>query len=205
MFINPGFTVSYRVRAEFDPNDLLDTEESDLCDTSDVLNAATATGPCGGYTDVETESPVNNPPVGMSTAFGNDTRQTILGTAINEALPGVLANDTDVDSPLRTGDPPTIPGFIGRRAVLLTSTGTPIEIAQNAKGLYTTTTTGGGVVILNRNGSFTYTPKNPGPDSFRYKADDGFWTDHEKHPSIALSDFGGVKTVNITVFPKGKK
>jgi len=64
------------------------------------------------------------------------------------AARGVLANDTDTDSP---GNP--------LRAVLLTG---PSH----------------GTLVFNANGSFTYNPANgfAGTDTFTYKADDGVWS-----------------------------
>jgi hypothetical protein len=87
------------------------------------------------------------------------------------ALAGVLSNDTDVDSPKSI-----------LRAVL---------VAQPPSGN----------VVLETNGSFTYTPKNgfTGTDTFYYKVDDGLW---DGDTSVRLSDFSDTVAVTITVTAK---
>ena len=83
---------------------------------------------------------VNDPPVGAADNYSinEDTLLTV-------AAPGVLGNDTDVDSPPAS-----------RTAVLVTG---PTR----------------GSLMLNANGSFSYTPalNYNGPDAFTYKANDG--------------------------------
>src|SRR5215213_2628509 len=75
--------------------------------------------------------------------------------ALIVAAPGVLANDRDGDSP--SADTP--PVFLGRRAV---------RVAGPSSG----------TLVLNSNGSFTYTPNICGrADSFTYTADDGPWSE----------------------------
>jgi len=82
---------------------------------------------------------------------------------------GVLANDTDDDSPASTV-----------RAVLVTG---------SAKG---------GTVTLNGDGSFTYAPKGGfvGTDTFTYKANDGTWP---RDPTVPLSADSPATTVTIVV------
>src|SRR5437867_2376948 len=87
-----------------------------------------------------TITPVNDPPVAV-----NNTYTTNEDTALNVPAPGVLGNDTDVDSPA--------------------SSLTAVLVAGPSHGTLT----------LNPNGSFTYTPaaNYNGSDSFTYKANDG--------------------------------
>ena len=82
---------------------------------------------------------------------------------------GVLANDSDVDSPA---------SFL--RAVRVT---TPAN----------------GTVVLNADGSFVYTPKNgfTGMDTFTYKANNGFWTADPTVPLSGDSDTVAV-TITVT-------
>ncbi len=88
------------------------------------------------------------------------------------AAPGVLANDSDTDSPVP---------FIGRRAVLVTG---PAH----------------GTLTLNADGSFTYTSAGgfSGIDTFVYKADDGLSVAPDL-PEVPLSAFSADITVTITV------
>jgi VCBS repeat-containing protein len=87
---------------------------------------------------------------------GNDAASTAEETALTVAAPGVLSNDTDVDSPTLS-------------AVLVSS---PAH----------------GTLILNADGSFTYSPaaNYSGADAFTYRASDGTLT-------------SGVATVALTV------
>ncbi len=82
-------------------------------------------------------------PVNDAPVAANDSYTTDEDTALNVSAPGVLGNDNDVD-----GDSLT--------AVLVTN------VAH-------------GTLTLNANGSFIYTPdaNYNGPDSFKYKANDG--------------------------------
>ena len=89
-------------------------------------------------------------------------------TVLNvSAAAGVLGNDTDDDSPMTH-----------LHAVLATQPGH-------------------GAVVLNANGSFSYTPNAgyAGPDSFTYKANDGIWTDG----LTPMSADSNPATVSITV------
>ena len=83
-------------------------------------------------------NPVNDAPVASNDAYSVNEDSTL-----NVAIPGVLANDSDVD-----GDPLT--------AVLVSSSSN-------------------GTLILNVNGSFSYSPNANfnGTDSFTYRANDG--------------------------------
>src|SRR5207249_4819768 len=96
---------------------------------------------------------VNDAPVAANDAF-----TTAEDTALVVAAPGVLGNDTDIDSA-------TLRSELGPGAAH-------------------------GTLVLNTNGSFTYTPeaKFNGGDSFTYKANDG-----------ALDS--NVATVSLTIRP----
>src|SRR5262249_2777661 len=120
-----GIEFTYRVRAEFD-----DTTPHSFSPFSKTV----------------TKTAINDAPTAV-----NDPGYT---TSKNKALKvttratGVLANDTDDDSPA------TI-----IRAVIVSG---PAN----------------GTVVLNADGTFTYTPKNgfSGVDTFTYKANDGPWS-----------------------------
>jgi len=105
-----------------------------------------------------------------------ESYSVLKGTVFNVAAPGVLGNDLDGDSPA---------GYIARRAQLVTN------VAH-------------GTLVLNANGSFTYTPANgyDGPDSFVYKSDDGLWSGAPPVPGVPLSGFSSNVTVSITVRKK---
>ncbi len=93
------------------------------------------------------------------------------GTTLNVAAPGLLANDTDTDSP-----------------------------AASIKAVaFTGPSMAGGQVALNADGSFTYTPPSSftGVDSFTSKANDGEWT--KDLPAVAMSPDSNAATVTITV------
>jgi hypothetical protein len=96
---------------------------------------------------------------------------------LDVAAPGVLANDTDVDSP---------PAFRARRAVLVTG---PLHGTVRC-GTQAATS-------ICANGSFTYDPASgySGPDSIIYKSDDGLWGT----TTIPLSGFSSNTTVSIVV------
>ena len=83
-------------------------------------------------------TPVNDPPETSTDAYSVDEDETL-----NVPMPGVLANDSDVD-----GDALT--------AILVS------DVTH-------------GALVLNADGSFTYTPATDynGADSFTYKANDG--------------------------------
>jgi hypothetical protein len=104
----------------------------------------------------------------------DDSYSTPQGTTLDVAAPGVLENDLDVDSP---------PAFLGRVAMLVSDPSN-------------------GVLILNADGSFTYTPNAGffGTDSFTYRANDGPWSGD---PNIPLSADSNDATVTITVFSDG--
>jgi hypothetical protein len=117
-----GVPFTYKVRAEFD--DVTPHEFS-------------------GFTRTATILAVNNPPTAV-----DDNYTMARNTTLNVAASGVLANDTDVDSPA---------SFL--RAVL-------------------TRGPESGTVTLNANGSFSYTPQTGfvGVDRFKYVANNGFWS-----------------------------
>jgi VCBS repeat-containing protein len=100
-----------------------------------------------------TVNEVNDPPVA-----GNDSYSLDEDTSLTIAAPGVLGNDTDVESD-------------------------PLTAVLNTDVSY-------GTLVLNANGSFTYTPANNfnGTDTFTYHANDGM-------------DDSNVATVMIVVNP----
>ncbi len=144
--------------------------------------------PESGWSVPVTITAVNTPPVAVGDS--GPTYTAVLNTPLNVAAPGVLSNDNDVDSPSL---------FKARRARLV-GPGTPVE---GPAGTFTGPTTSGGVIVLNSDGSFTYTPPSgltsPPPDTFTYKADDGPWSGDL---SIPLSDFSNTVTVTIQVKKK---
>ena len=92
---------------------------------------------------------INSAPV-ASIDTGYNTRKN---RALTVAAPGVLLNDVDVDS-----------------------------VAANVKAVFVSqqpNVATAGTIVLNANGSFTYTPKNGfgGPFMFTYKVANGTWTD----------------------------
>ena len=95
---------------------------------------------------------VNDAPVATA-----DNYTTNSNTTLNVAAPGVLANDSDIDSPALT-------------AVIVSGTG-PSH----------------GSLTLNGNGSFSYVPAHDytGPDSFSYRAFDG--TDYSNVAPVTLT------------------
>jgi hypothetical protein len=106
-----------------------------------------------------------------------DNYSTTQGKTLNVDAPhGVLANDTDVDSPATS-----------LKAVLLTPPATygPFH----------------GTVTLSPDGSFTYVPAQSfkGSDNFSYKAYDACGS-----PAAQCSDYSNVGTVTITVAKSGK-
>jgi hypothetical protein len=117
--------------------------------------------PLSGPSNFATILAVNDPPMAVKDPpLTNPDSYTInQGTTLNVVAPGVLANDTDVDSATLT--------------------------AVRVTGPYS-----GNVVVLNANGSFTYTPKASfyGSDSFTYTAND-----------VDPSRSSNVATVTITV------
>src|SRR5204862_74983 len=100
----------------------------------------------------------------------NDASTTLEDNAVTI---NVLANDTDVDSPLLGTD--------GRGPQLVSG---PAH----------------GVLILNGNGTFTYTPvlNFNGFDSFTYKVLSGTWSGP---PSQKMSADSNTATVAITIYP----
>jgi VCBS repeat-containing protein len=117
-----------------------------------------------GASNLVTVTGVNAPPVAAADAY-----TTSQDTTLSVASPGVLGNDSDVDSPT---------AFKGR---------TPALVSGPSHG----------VLTLNAAGSFTYLPNSGfyGTDSFTYKANDGMW----RATTIPLSGDSNVATVTITV------
>ncbi len=85
-----------------------------------------------------TIAPVNDAPVAVANAYN-----PIPGQTLNIAAPGVLSNDTDIDT-----------------------------VAANLTAVLVTPPSSGSLT-LNPNGSFSYTPATNGTFSFTYKANDG--------------------------------
>ena len=136
--LNADGSFSYTPAANYDGEDSFTYTANDgLVDSSPATVSITVT-------------PVNDAPVA-----GDDGYSTLEDTALSQAAPGVLVNDTDAESALT--------------AILVTG---PSH----------------GTLILNANGSFTYTPvlNYSGPDAFTYKANDG-------------TTYTGDATVSLTV------
>jgi VCBS repeat-containing protein len=104
-------------------------------------------------------------------AVADPTYTVVQNKALDVPAPGVLGNDTDEDSP----------ASILKVAVI---TATPAH----------------GTLVLNPNGSFTYTPQNgySGTDTFKYRVDDGKW----RSTNISMSALSNEVTVTITVTKK---
>ena len=121
-----------------------------------------------GWSQPATTTAVNDIPVAAAESY-----TTLNNITLTVAAPGVLTNDADTDSPS---------GFVGRRAILVT-------------------TTTNGTLVLNSNGGFTYQPKGGfvGSDSFTYKTNDGPWN---ADPTRPLSADSGTVTVSIQVKKK---
>jgi hypothetical protein len=120
---------------------------------------------------------INNAPTGNADSGADYT--TRRNRPLNVAAPGVLANDTDVDSP---------PAFRARRAVLVTGPLHGMVSCGNQAA-----------PSICADGSFTYDPQSgyDGPDSIIYKSDDGLWGS----TTIPLSGFSSNTTVSIVVTP----
>ena len=99
-----------------------------------------------------TVTAVNDAPVA-----GAENYATNSNTTLNVSAPGVLSNDSDIDSPVLT-------------AVIVSGSG-PTH----------------GSLTLNTNGSFSYIPVQDytGPDSFSYRASDG--TDYSNPATVSLT------------------
>ena len=139
----------------------------------DDCNAAGAD--CTAPTNTATITAVNSAPVAV-----NDLNNTLYVTVRNTTVPlninatqGVLANDTDVDSPHSS------------LKVVLTATVPPAN----------------GTLTLNADGSFSYMPRRnwDGTDTFKYKVDNGTWS---RDSSVTMSPISNEATVNIVVMKK---
>ncbi|MFZ5755618.1 MAG: tandem-95 repeat protein [Pseudomonadota bacterium] len=99
---------------------------------------------------------VNNAPVAVANSYSTNEDTTLNVTTVGTLGNGVLANDTDADSPSLTA-----------------------SVVANVSY---------GSLTLNSNGTFSYTPSlnYNGPDSFTYRAYDGF-------------DYSNTVTVSLTV------
>jgi hypothetical protein len=133
-------------------------------------------------TDPATVVARNDAPVAVNdgpsaTYTTNQETPLVISTTSAPAPVGVLSNDTDVDSPTT-------------QLRVTTPVGSPAH----------------GTLVLNANGSFTYTPFKGfyGTDTFTYKANDGTWTGLVNGVHPPLSPDSTAATVTITVL-KGKK
>jgi hypothetical protein len=135
---------------------------------------------CTGATNTATITAQNTAPVAV-----NDLNNPLYVTVRNTTIPltinaaqGVLANDTDVDSPKTVARPDPL-------KVVVSATVLPLN----------------GTLTLNPDGSFTYMPKKnfDGTDTFKYKADNGTWP---RDPSITMSPISNEATVTIVVKKK---
>ncbi|MES2501883.1 MAG: VCBS domain-containing protein [Pseudomonadota bacterium] len=121
----------------------------------------------------------NDTPIGVVESF-------VVTEGTTAILGNVLANDTDVDSSSLS---------VGQFAINASGTG-----AQAANGTNFITTALGGIVVMNANGTFTYTAPTsrnhsdatPDIDSFVYRASDGTATSDWTTVSINLADTGPV-------------
>ena len=138
-----GVAFTYRVRAEFD--DVTPHEFSE-------------------WSRPRTIAAVNHAPVALANSY-----TTPKGVTLNVAAPGLLGNDTDVDSAASS-----------LKAVLVSGPSA-------------------GTLTLNANGSFTYKPKGgaTGVVNFTYKANNGFWSGDPTVPMSADSNMVTV-TITIT-------
>jgi hypothetical protein len=129
-----GVEFTYRVRAEFD----------------DVTPHAFSE-----WSRPRTITAVNNAPAAVANSY-----TTPKSVTLNIAVPGVLGNDTDVDS---------VPGSL--KAVLVSAPSS-------------------GTLTLNANGSLTYKPKSgfTGVVTFSYKANNGLWSADPAVPMSADSN-----------------
>jgi hypothetical protein len=117
-----------------------------------------------GASNLATITAVNAPPVAFANSYS-------CAQAANVPAPGVLGNDTDVDSPITVARPQPL------TAVLVT----PPAL---------------GVLTLNANGGFTYVRANGTGATFTYKANNGKWS---RDPSVSMnSQDSNTVTVSIT-------
>jgi|GEM_PF-1105988 len=120
---------------------------------------------------------VNDAPIGVADVF-NGANSVVEGTTVVRG--NVLSNDTDVDSPILTV------------AQFATNSG---ATATAANGTNSITTALGGTVVMNANGTFTYTApvRNHADaisdvDSFVYRASDGSLTSAWTTVTINVTD-----------------
>ncbi|HEX5111037.1 MAG TPA: Ig-like domain-containing protein, partial [Vicinamibacterales bacterium] len=143
-----------------------------------VVNANFVGGASSGPSDFAVVQAENQPPSGAADSYTTPQNTALVRTAAQ----GVLSNDTDPDTnPLSA--------TFGRTTWLA----------------FLETGPANGTLILNSNGSFTYTPRNgfKGIDTFTYRASNGTWTDPDD-PSytVPMSQKSAPITVSIEV---GKK
>jgi hypothetical protein len=154
----PGVQFQYQVKADYG-----DVDE----DGNPVL------GPAATSSAV---TPTNEPPDANDDPASPVVYATAQGVPLTIAAPGVLANDTDGDSPQ----------------------------SSIVAGAGTFTTAHGGTVVLSASGGFTYTPAAGffGDDSFTYTANDGLWSRNPGSPDyqdFAASGDSNAALVTIAV------
>ena len=124
------------------------------------------------YNDVQSDPSnlVTITAVNEPTVAGNDSYSIAEDTTLNQASPGVLANDDDPDTD---------------------STLTAALVTGPSHG----------TLVLNANGSFTYTPAPGynGPDSFTYKANDGTVDTNIATVAITVTPVNDVPTISDIV------
>lgn len=163
----------YRATGGMDPVLVGTTSATTFIDTEELpngveftywLTATFADGSSSANSDAVVIMAVNDPPVAE-----DDGYVTPQGTALSVSADGVLANDTDVDSP-----------------------------ASSLRLFAVTSGPSNGSLSAHEDGSFTYTPHAgfSGTDSFTYVADNGTWS---RDASVPLSGASNDATVTIDV------
>jgi VCBS repeat-containing protein len=114
-------------------------------------------------------APFTVQPVNVAPVANNDSYATNEDTPLNIAAPGILGNDTDVDSPTLT-------------------VATPRPVSGPAHGS----------LAINGDGSFTYTPAANfnGSDSFTYRATDGSLQSNVATVSITVNPVNDAPVAN---------
>jgi len=167
-----GENFTYFVRAVLKSCDPATSQQPCLPDDCNPTLESCTSGP-SNFVTLPAE---NTPPVAVNDPPQGVTYATNPNAVLFIPAPGVLGppnqNDSDVDSPKA-------------RIRVLDST-------QPASGS----------VVVNADGSFTYTSvnQNPGTVTFTYRADDGVW----RNTNILMSNPSNSATVTITISSKKK-